>query len=112
MSASSGGKFISGVTERLTVVGDTAPLILSIKRGNASRAMVTMLSLETVKDMSLAATVDQSSLNANQLSTLTSSSSLAHSRKMLGVSGSQMNCNKYMLEICPKYVTNMYIRLV
>ena len=30
--ASSGGKFISGVTERLTVAGDTAPLILSIKR--------------------------------------------------------------------------------
>ena len=29
---SSGGKFISGVTERLTVAGDTAPLILSIKR--------------------------------------------------------------------------------
>merc|ERR1712130_903985 len=84
--------------KRLTAVGDIVPLIPSIKKGNVNKAMVTMLSLETVKDMFLAATVGQSSSNVNQLSSLTSSFSLAHSRKMLGVSGCRMNCNKYMFK--------------
>merc|ERR1739844_588570 len=97
ISVSRGGKFISGATERLTAVGDIAPPILSIKRGNANRAMVTMLSLETVKDTCLAATAGQFSSNVNRPSSLTTSFSLAHSRKMLGVSGSRMNCNKYVL---------------
>jgi len=98
MRVNRGEKFISGATERLTAVGDIVPLIPSIKKGNVNKAMVTMLSLETVKDMFLAATVGQSSSNVNQLSSLTSSFSLAHSRKMLGVSGCRMNCNKYMFK--------------
>merc|ERR550517_1448794 len=54
MSVSRGGKSISGATERLTGVGVTALLILSIKRGNANKVTVTMPSLENARDMYLA----------------------------------------------------------
>jgi len=100
MSVNRGVKFISGATERLTGDGDTALLILSIKRGSANKVTVTTLSLETAKDMYLAATADQFSSSVNQLSTLTTSYSRVHSRRMHGVSGSQMNCNKYVLHRC------------
>jgi len=104
MSVSRGVKSISGATERLTGVGVTALLILSIKRGNANKVTVTMPSLETARDMYLAATADRFSSNVNQPSTLTTSCSRVHSRRMRGVLGSQMNCNKYFLHRC---VTNI-----
>merc|ERR1712192_305723 len=104
MSVNRGVKFISGATERLTGDGDTALLILSIKRGSANKVTVTTLSLETAKDMYPAATEDLFFSSVYQLSTLTTSYSRVHSRRMHGVSGSQMNCNKCVTQMCYKCV--------